>query len=166
VVSEDVARIPTGAHLVEAASSPVVALKLLQRWQQNRPPGLTGIIWYRLPVEGEKRNWSWPQLQAVIHGQTPEPRWEARLVPQAEGYENVVIDNTGNGDALMPSTISLQTDKVLAFDGANGYNGREVEHGLIFSAANQKPLAAGGHASIGWVRRENLKGVYQLQPGL
>ena len=166
VASEDSVRTEVGTHLVEASSSPDDALRLLQEWRKHRPAGLAGIVWYRVPVDGDKRNWSWPQLQAVIHGMRPQPRFEAALVSRAEGYDDVVIRNTGNGDGWMPLTISLQEQNLLAFDGAFGYKGKEVEHGLIFSATSKKPLAAGGRASIGWVRRGNLKGAVSFDLGL
>lgn len=166
VISEEAPPVEDGTHLVETRASPADTLRLLAAWQQQRPERLEGIIWYRLPVEGDRRNWSWPQLQAVMSGATPQPHWEAALVAHAEGYEDVVITNSGNGDAPMPQTVSLHMDNLLAFDAAFGYNAREVEHSLIFSAAKPRPLAAGGHASIGWVRRENMQGEFHFEFGL
>jgi hypothetical protein len=166
VISEDSARLPESGHLVEVMSSPQDALAMLKQWKAQRPPNLVGVVWYRVPVEGDKRNWSWPQFLAVIQGKTPHPELEARLETQAEGFDNIVIYNLGEGDGSLPSTILLKVQNVIAYDGAFGYNAKEVEHGLIFSAANKKPLAAGGRASIGWVRRENLKGAFSFQLGL
>ena len=32
---------------------------LARKWKANPPPGMTGVIWYRLPTDNERYNWRW-----------------------------------------------------------------------------------------------------------
>jgi hypothetical protein len=64
---------PANARLREIVSSPRELAALLHGWTADRPAAMRGIIWYRLPVPSDRRNWSWPTLDAVISGMPPAP---------------------------------------------------------------------------------------------
>ncbi len=36
---------------------------LVRGWTEGHPKELTGILWYRLPVAGDRNNWTWPTLR-------------------------------------------------------------------------------------------------------
>jgi hypothetical protein len=60
-----------GTTVRSASSDPKAMAGLVRDWTEKRPKELTGILWYRLPVEGERNNWSWPTLRAVMAGRAP-----------------------------------------------------------------------------------------------
>ncbi|MGH7484878.1 MAG: DUF3142 domain-containing protein, partial [bacterium] len=62
-----------GVTVVSASSDPGAMAGLVRDWTEKRPKELTGILWYRLPVAGDRNNWSWPTLRAVMAGRAPQP---------------------------------------------------------------------------------------------
>jgi len=59
---------PTNAQLREVSSNPVELSGLVRDWTASRPEAMRGVIWYRLPVATDNRNWNWPKLEAVMSG--------------------------------------------------------------------------------------------------
>ena len=55
-----------------ARSDPKATAELIRGWTRSRPRELDGLIWYRLPVEGDRLDWTWPTLRAVMAGRAPE----------------------------------------------------------------------------------------------
>ena len=55
-----------------ARSDPKATAELIRGWTRARPRELTGVLWYRLPVAGNRLDWTWPTLRAVMAGRTPE----------------------------------------------------------------------------------------------
>ena len=58
-------------QLREVRSDAAAMAGLVRGWNLERPEPMRGIIWYRLPVEGDVLNWSWPTLSRVMTGETP-----------------------------------------------------------------------------------------------
>src|SRR6185369_9365162 len=62
---------PAGTRVVECNSDPVELARLVAEWRVARPATMEGVVWYRLPISGAKRNWRWPTFAAVLEGRTP-----------------------------------------------------------------------------------------------
>ncbi|HSS75838.1 MAG TPA: DUF3142 domain-containing protein [Thermoanaerobaculia bacterium] len=62
-----------GITIRSATSDPQAMAGLVRGWTEKRPKELTGILWYRLPVEGDRGNWSWPTLRSVMAGRSSLP---------------------------------------------------------------------------------------------
>ncbi len=154
VLSEEQSDPPGGMQLMEARSSPEECLALVAAWKMERPGWLTGIVWYRLPVAADRRNWSWPQFEAVVRGRKPVVRFEVVLKTNAEGWESVLVNNVGDGDALVPRSFRIESAGALAADGANGYHANEIAGGTFrFSTVKALQLKAGQTLPAGWLRR-------------
>ena len=154
VVSEDRAP-PTPGHertrfvLADAAAM----AGLVRGWQNERPRGLGGIIWYRLPVATDRRNWTWETFDAVRRGQAVEGKCTAVLVPAGEGVWDVRLQNPGTAHAALPQTVETPAG-VLAGDAARDY-AWDAGDGKFRrdAAAGRWPWLAPGHAmTIGWLR--------------
>jgi hypothetical protein len=61
-----------GITIRSARSDPQAMAGLVRCWTEKRPRELTGILWYRLPVEGDRNNWTWPTLRSVMAGRAPK----------------------------------------------------------------------------------------------
>lgn len=57
---------PTNAQLREVTSDAVALGSLVRQWTASHPVAMQGVIWYRLPVVTDKRNWNWETFQQVI----------------------------------------------------------------------------------------------------
>jgi len=62
-----------GITIRSAKSDPQAMAGLVRGWTEKRPKELTGIVWYRLPVEGDRNNWSWSTLRTVMTGRNSSP---------------------------------------------------------------------------------------------
>ena len=60
-----------GAAPRRCAAIPRDLAELVRDWTRDRPRKLAGILWYRLPVAGDRMNWAAPALRAVMAGRTP-----------------------------------------------------------------------------------------------
>jgi len=151
-----------GTVRVLEADAPHLA-GLVRGWEADRPANLEGILWYRLPVEGERLNWPWPTLAAVMDGRAPaaDLRVEVRA-PAARLFE-VVLANAGSAAAALPAAVhAAWSGAPLAIgDGVNGY---ALETGAGARARFSRPvcgrdaavgldrLAPGAVCVIGWLR--------------
>jgi Protein of unknown function (DUF3142) len=129
---------------------------LVKEWRQARPPQLREIIWYRLPVPTDVRNWRWVTLSAVMSGRKPLHRLE--VVQEGENPIDLAIANTGETDEQLDSvvTASWNSNAIVAADALPGWtfdltNGRAV---FATSPRHQMRLSPGTKWRIGWLRYE------------
>ncbi len=127
--------------------------KELQRFVHTlnveRPRGLEGFLWFRLPVSADTAAWAAPTLDAVILGTLLKPSVKARLVPDGPGLFNVVVENDGT---LAESWPELRfTGDIESVDITAGY----VREREAWTAPSQI-LSAGEERTVGWVRGENV----------
>lgn len=131
VISEDIAAAePTNGLRSYALADPVESANLVNWWTVERPKGLQGIIWYRLPVKGDRRNWPWLTFHLVNRGvvnNTPAV-FEASPGP---GARDLHVVNHGNFPVRLPSEIVVTTP-VAAADGAGAYQLDQRNDGLHF----------------------------------
>ena len=83
------------------AADPDALARLVRGWMVDRPAALTGIIWYRLPVAGDTRNWSWPTLARVSAGEAPRTRAAVDVQSTVETVRPVCDDVAARGDAAV-----------------------------------------------------------------
>jgi Protein of unknown function (DUF3142) len=148
-------RWPAGVTVREVRSDPEALAGLVWGWTADRPRELAGLIWYRLPVDGERRNWSWPALATVMAGRVPRP--EPRLVRRepAPGLVEIDLANEGDGDAAWPAAVSIRWDgdRLLASDSLAGYRTRHAGPGeLRIERSGERLLRPGERRVIAWLR--------------
>ncbi len=123
---------------------------LVAGWQSNPPRGLHGIVWYRLPLDSDRRNWRWITWQRAAGGITPvsDLRLEARAA--ANGAWDLVLANHGERDERLPEFVSPGCD-TLVLEGSNGY-GSDAAYRLILENTAWPWLPPGNSLIIGWLR--------------
>jgi hypothetical protein len=62
----------------------------------EHPAALRGIIWFRLPVPGDRLNWSWTALQQVMRGEAPRLSLTAEVRTPQEGLFEIWLHSEGD----------------------------------------------------------------------
>jgi hypothetical protein len=152
VVSEDTGNSPhrNATRRSVGISDAVELAGLVAGWKSHPPRGLSGIVWYRLPLDLDRRNWRWGTLQRVASGVTPvsDLRIEARTA--ANGAWDLVLANRGERDERLPEIVSTGCE-TLVLEGANGY-GSDADDRLILENTAWPWLPPGDSLTIGWLR--------------
>jgi len=95
---------------------------LVKNIQARSRRHLHGVLWFRLPVKGERRNWTWPTLHGVMQGQAPPLQLEVRVDTPEPGLLEVHVENMGGVAEARRVRITIKDDvRVAASDGINGY---------------------------------------------
>jgi hypothetical protein len=144
---------PPGARLRELRADPAGLAPLVAGWTVDRPASLAGVIWYRLPVEGDRLNWRWPTLAAVMAGLVPTPRLIAYQTRPQPGLVEIALENAGDADRTGPAAVRLEAveGRVVASDGIAGFRRDRLDGGILFTNPSCR-LPAGQRITIGWVR--------------
>lgn len=151
VISED-ASAASAAERSFALADPLASARLIREWSSDPPEGLRGIVWYRLPVEGDRRNWPWETFQLVIRGEEDlsPPVFEASPGP---GVRDLFVVNRGRFPVRLPLEIVVSSP-VAAADAAGAYRLEQRNDGLHFLIRSDTwPwLDPGKKIPTGWLR--------------
>ena len=151
VISEDLGNSST-AKRVFALADPVESARLVHEWTLAPPDGLQGIIWYRLPVEGDRRNWPWDTFERVIRGEVVLSAPELE-VSNGTGPRDLFIINRGKFPVCLPREIVIE-HPILAADGAGAYRLESQSDGLRLTRRTDiwPWLNPGKRIPSGWLR--------------
>jgi hypothetical protein len=145
---------PPGTRVLEFGADADEIAELVSEWQKVRPPQLRELIWYRVPIATDTRNWRWPTLAAVMEGRAPKHQLS---VGQKGGNPiDLSIVNAGEADEqLKVNVIAKWREAGLeASDALFGWSVRS-ENGLaVFNSVAQNGfrLPPGATRKIGWLR--------------
>ena len=101
VESEQPALMP-GGRSAELLVTPADMAAFVSRIEDRRPPGLAGIVWFRLPTRVDARAWSLPTWRAVLARQPLRPALSVSA-QAAGGARDLILANAGDADAAPPS---------------------------------------------------------------
>jgi len=131
----------------ELMADPEVLQSFVKKLHTITDPNLRGMIWFRLPLEGDKRVWPLSTLIAVAKQQPLAPQVELQMVsqpmtelaqepapdakqtdqqtkankpPQTTLFQLVLV-NKGNLAGKVPSQLSLAAQSCSGYDAQNGY---------------------------------------------
>ncbi|PTX93004.1 hypothetical protein DB345_15305 [Spartobacteria bacterium LR76] len=159
--------IPPGTVIIPGYSDPTQLARLVADLKTSHSPLLTGIIWYRLPVDTDRMNWPWITFQAVSSGRQPKSRLEVSLQPQPEGFSTIELKNLGERPEHRPSRITVRYNSAApeSADALAGYRLMSPpSHALIFqdTVPFSPGIVPGKSLTIGWLRASSLDGVHIL----
>jgi hypothetical protein len=147
---------PPGVQTREVRADAAALAELVRSWTARRPGCLAGLIWYRLPVAGDRLNWSWPTLAAVMEGRSPSSGLQAQARKPEPGLVEIEIRNTGNGDHVGPVSARVEwaQARLVAKDGVNGFEPiEETANALSFQCRNRAARIRPGETVVaGWLR--------------
>jgi hypothetical protein len=147
---------PPNTHVLEFATNADEIAMLVKEWQQARPTQLREIIWYRVPVSTDVRNWRWVTLSAVMSGRKPLHQLE--VLQEGENPIDLSIANAGEADEQLDSVVTATWNgaAVVAADALPGWTVDVTNGRAIFrtTAERQMRLSPGVKRQIGWIRYE------------
>lgn len=157
---------PAGTIIRELSADPIALAAMVSDFQRQHPRVLTGIIWYRLPVAGDRLNWAWPTLEAVMRGEAPAARVVLETTRDATGLVEWFVVNTGNApfSGAFSATVSWTGAIRLAADALPPF---VVEHETATShriSASSLRLAPGSRQSLGWLRLDQSPASLHVSP--
>lgn len=150
---------PAGTQLREVRSDPLEMAELVREWTARRPPGLRGIIWYRLPIKSDILNWRWPTLGAIVSSRFPRTsaRAEARRVEA--GLVEISLVNDGELDISSRLAVEARWPReggvrLVAGDALRGFDMVDAGSSTASFQTTSQPyrLPAGERQVIGWLR--------------
>jgi hypothetical protein len=147
---------PAGATYRTLTADPTSMADLVAAWVSDRPAGMVGILWYRMPVWGDQWNWRWDTLEAVMLGRVPRASVTARWVERGRGLYDLEVANEGSADRAGPFAVRVHpgNGSVQGCDAVRGFRVENHPDGeLLFTNASCR-LRSGDRAIIGWMRIE------------
>lgn len=162
VYAEDVpVSLPLQSSAYVVLDADALALSdFVNRWRREASPLMTGVIWYRLPVAGDRMNWPLEVFRKVAQGEVLKQGWQVRVEPQPEGHAQVVIEATGDVPEDLPRYLRLSWPggAEAAADGLGGYRVKEVGPGFLtlelMNPAKMPRAMPGVKRVAGWLRVE------------
>jgi hypothetical protein len=139
----------------ELRSDPAAMAAVVRRWGADRPSALVGVIWYRLPVVGDRLNWSWSTMSEVIAGRVPHARLNVRVRSGGARLSEVTVANEGAADYVGAPKVSAHWNgpRLVAADGLAGFAVTEPgRNNVEFIIEQAVRLLPGEQRLIGWLR--------------
>lgn len=121
---------------------------------------LRGVIWFRLPVAGDRLNWAPRTFAAVLRGTEPVRAIGVAVEWSEPGLAEIVVVNRGETSEPLPASVALRwpaEEKLLASDGLGGFS-LEIRAGEAQGISRAKNVttgtvvAPGGQEKIAWLR--------------
>ena len=144
------------AHERRVMADPRALSALVQSLEKERPRAMEGIVWFRLPVDGDRLSWSWRTMQAVMAGKPVAA--DIRVRARVDGpVVDVVIENAGDADGRLPDKIIVRHDGALVASdhGASFELEARGEDFVSWRPTAPGVLPAGDQAVVGWARIES-----------
>lgn len=151
---------PAGTQVRVARADAVVMARLAQTLAAAPPPNCTGVIWFRLPVEGDRLNWDMVTLATILRGETPAAKMTVAVEWPEPGLAEIVAVNTGTTSELPPARVTLRwpaAEKLLTSDGLGGFRleaspGQAQMNAVAATLPPDAFLAPGQKRKIAWLR--------------
>jgi hypothetical protein len=145
-----------GMQLREVRSDPAAMAGLVRGWAREHPEQMRGIIWYRLPVEGDVLNWAWPTLSKVMTGEAPRPSIRAEVRRSRQGLVEFILVNEGAADFTGNPQVEARWSgaQPVASDGVRGFTPCVVATNVLcFRNSQQRVrIRPQERQMIGWLR--------------
>lgn len=139
----------TGPAGVELRADPLALAHLLAALAADPPQRLRGILWFRLPLPGDRRTLSSASWRALVEGQPLRADWRVRSRAQTQGSVDLWLHNAGNLDAP-PPPVELPVHCSYA-DALPPYRLRAGTP-LVLQPDAAAWLRSGRQLQIGWAR--------------
>jgi hypothetical protein len=149
---------PRSASLGAVRADALEMAKLLRHWQEETPAHLQGVIWYRLPVEGDRLNWRWKTLSTVMSGTVPREKLEVRIEYPEPELAEILLLNAGEADLVPIDRVDIEWGggDFVAADGLRGFAVATTgSSGLSLQRDRDDALSVispGDQWKVGWLR--------------
>jgi hypothetical protein len=145
---------PGGTRVLEVGANADELAHLVTDWKRGRPAALKDIIWYRVPIETDLRNWRWPTFAAVLEGRALTRDLEATCA--GDNPIDLMLVNNGEAEEQFTGEITAEWKDaaLVSSDAIAGWTVRIEGERAVFSSAapNALRLSPGERRVIGWLR--------------
>ena len=163
-VVESEVPIDRGGERRELLADPQQVAGLAKDLRADPPQHLAGLIWFRLPLAGDRRAWSLTTLGAVARGDHLDSRLALQWGEQG-GLYDIRLVNQGNLDSPWPQRLTLAVGACDGVDALAGYTLQQTPGLLTFTRIQEGRLAAGSQRAIGWARCTKIdQGGFNVYP--
>ncbi|AOE63054.1 DUF3142 domain-containing protein [Pseudomonas corrugata] len=163
-VVESEVPIDRGGERLELLANPQQVAGLAADLRAEPPKHLAGLIWFRLPLAGDRRVWSLTTLGAVARGDKLDSRL-ALTLEEKDGLYDIRLVNRGNLDSPWPQRVTLAVGACDGLDALAGYSLQQTPGLLTFTRIQEGRLAAGAQRAIGWARCTKIEqGAFNVYP--
>lgn len=151
---------PPGTNVLELHSDAEALAGLVASLTRQRPAGMRGLYWYRLPIEGESHNWRWLTLSAVMSGRVPASRWE--VVVTGSNPADFSLKNAGEKDEPQPRQIRVTwsgSNRVAVAEALGNWRSESTSSQVDFHATPRERsprIAPGNSVPLGWIRYQGI----------
>ncbi|MBX9755654.1 MAG: DUF3142 domain-containing protein, partial [Pseudomonadaceae bacterium] len=135
----------------ELQAEPQQVAELIHTLQQAPPAQLAGLVWFRLPLAGDRRAWPLRTLLAVASAQPLHAELQL-TIEQAGQLSELSLHNNGNLSAALPEQIAVTAEHCDGADAVGGYRLQQRGNRLIWQRQAAGQLAAGQQLALGWAR--------------
>lgn len=149
----------SGERAHDRHADPADVAHIVRAMGKEHLPQLQGLLWFRLPVAGDRRSWAPATLAAVMRGDVPPAQIELQAIERGAGLHDLVLRNAGAIDAQAPSRIEFPRD-CRVIEGVGAYTGDPVESSL--HAARPPWLSPGASLALGFARCDKALATQRL----
>jgi hypothetical protein len=145
---------PPDTRRLEFAADADRIAGLVREWEDARPAELQEILWYRIPVATDARNWRWPTLAAVMSGRKPRRHFAVKRAGENPVDLALVNDGETDDDLRARVVASWPSGVLVAADALPGWKVESQPRQAIFTVGDAPGirLPPGSKRSIGWLR--------------
>jgi hypothetical protein len=142
----------TQARLYETSASSMAAL--VKEWTLQRPDLMQGVIWFRLPLTTDARNWPLVTWRAVKEGRAPTHQWSAKCSKGALGDVTLHNDGEAKSSGGVKIVLSWVGAELLATEALPGFQAHAGKGSVTFQseAGQSVSLSPAASRAIGWLR--------------
>jgi hypothetical protein len=153
---ESEAPLPEPGARLELFADPAAVAGLLRDLDREHPFNLRGIVWFRLPLPGDRRAWPLTTIEAVIAGRELHSAWTPEVSDGGNGAFDIAVRNAGNIEAKLPASVEIGGNGCKDADALPGYRIERGDATPQFVRETNASLPATQTRPIGWVRCTHL----------
>lgn len=143
----------TGGFGKELYSDPQQIRKLIKELQHNTPALLQGVIWFRLPISNDQRNWSKDTWIAMLCHRPLNGKIITQEIPDPNNPGTIQLNlvNKGNITLPLPKTVPLRCQTGDGFFPYQLTINKQNKYELSLTQQTA-PLNTNQQRAIGWMR--------------
>lgn len=152
---------PAGTRTHDVRTPEAVLAAFVAAIERDRPAALTGVIWFRLAVPGDRRNLDLAAWRRLRHGlATPRPRAAAlAAAPDGPGvFDLALTDGDADGDAPLPDAITVTWPAGARLAASDAHAGWQATPGATSVTFHR--IAAHPSPRVGWLRVASAEEVH------
>lgn len=153
---ESEAGIAQAGERQELNADPAAVAALLRKLEAAPPAHFHGIVWFRLPLPGDRRAWALSTITAVINAQPLQAQLVASARATGAGAFDLQVANRGTLDSLLPASVEIGGQGCGEADALPGYRIEHVGTSVHFVRESDARLPASQNRALGWVRCTQL----------